>query len=158
MALLLASRSFPKLRTDIEFNKGRCNGNQFEATPGLGDYYRGVAESHGVSTTGKYYCSGLADFPGDPTAWVSNRGDVLSVARAKNMTVRGQVEHEGRPVDVGIPSVVVADDILDDEIAQLVDENPDLDRTQIREDLIALRSGSIDPNPLKVEHTDTNYF
>ena len=51
-----------------DFNKGRVNGNQFEHVPVLGDYSRKLAEDAGVSTTGKTYTRGPAEFPGDPTA------------------------------------------------------------------------------------------
>ena len=94
MAEVLATRSFPGTRTDAEFMKGRYSGDQFAHAPWLGDYYRKVAEGHGVNPAGKYYCAGLADFPGDPTAWIDGRGDVERVAREKGYKVSGMVEYQ----------------------------------------------------------------
>lgn len=154
LAEMLAARKFPALKTDSTFNAGRCNGNQFEDVPGLGDHYKKIAEAAGVSTTGKYYCSGLADFPGDPTAWVSDRGDVLRVAREKNLNVDGDVTHRASEREP-IPDIDVADDLIDREVAEILDEDPTRDRMEVREEVRRLRSGEVDPNPLLV--SDHNF-
>jgi hypothetical protein len=122
MAEMLATRSFPALRTDTEFNKGRCNGNQFEGCPARGDWLRAQAEAAGVSTTGKYYSSALAEYPGDPRAWISDRGDVLRVARENGMTVRGAVEYTP-PECEPKADVAVAPDILHREAGEYVARN-----------------------------------
>ncbi len=149
-AEMLALRKFPGLKTDNIFNKGRCNGNQFEKVPGLGDHYRRIAEAAGVSVTGRFYCAGLADFPGDPTAWVSDRGDVLRVARAKGMRVHGYVEHDPgeRPP---MPDVPVAPELIEAEVAARLEEDPGLRIDDVREEVKKLRTGAVDPNPLIVQ-------
>jgi hypothetical protein len=145
LAEILATRTFPALWTDTEFNRGRCNGNQFEKTPGLGDYYRKAAEAAGVSTTGKHYCTGLADYPGDPTAWVSDRGDVLRVAREKGYKVSGSVDYTppDRGCDPG-PDVAVADDLIDAEVSDILEANPGASRDEVRDRVFQLRSGAVD--------------
>lgn len=130
MAETLALRTFPATRTDREFNLGRCNGNQFEGKPGLGDHYRHLAEQAGVSTTGKYYQHGLASFPGDPTAWVSDKADVLRVAKEKGFKVSGQVEYDPGEREPE-PDVVIADDLVE----AMTDDIMDMDGGYRREDV-----------------------
>src|SRR5918998_2649597 len=56
MAEMLALRRFPAVRgLDSDFNKGQCNGNQFENVPDLGDYNGKLAEDGGVNTTVSVY-------------------------------------------------------------------------------------------------------
>lgn len=149
MAEVLATRSFPGVKTDAVFNEGRFSGDSGKL--GVKELWlQAEAKKHGVSTTGKWYCSGLASFPGDPTAWVDSRGDVMRVAREKNMTVRGYVEHQGHETDPG-GDIPIADDLLGDEVAEVVDANPGADANQVREELFALRTGAVDPNPLRIQ-------
>jgi hypothetical protein len=149
-AEMMATRSFPAVKTDATFNRGRCNGNQFEDTPGLGDYYKGMAEAAGVSTTGKHYCSGLADFPGDPTAWISDRGDVLRIARAKGYRVSGDVNYDPGEREP-MPDVAIAPDIVN----EFVDDYMELDsgerRGDVEERATQLLTGAVDPHPLRVQ-------
>jgi hypothetical protein len=58
------------------------------------------ARAAGINISGKYYYSGLADKRGhlDPAAWLDNAGDIKKVAKAKNLTVHGAVQHEATPV------------------------------------------------------------
>ncbi len=162
MAFLLASQKFPATRTDVDFNRGRVNGNQFEQTPDQGDHLKSMAEAAGVNTTGKWYCRGLADYLGDPTAWVSDRHDVLSVAKAKNLTVHGLVEHEGHEVEA-MPDIDVADDVMDMDLEWWQNQNPDLlrnenSRAELREDLRQIRSGAVDMNEPLVADPVEHFF
>jgi hypothetical protein len=103
MAEMLALKTFPAVRgLDSDFNKGRCNGNQFEQTPGMGNLYRSMAEAAGVSTTGKQYMHGLAEFPGDPGAWVNGTGDVLRIAKERGFNVQGAVEYTPTPLRIAV--------------------------------------------------------
>lgn len=156
MSELLASRSFPGIKTDAIFNEGRFSGEAGR----IGMEQRWLqeqAEAVGVSTTGKFYCRGLADFPGDPTAWVSDRGDVLRVAREKNMTVHGYVEHEGRQVEPAA-DVRIADDLVEGEVNEIMAECPGADREMVREEVFAVRTGGVDPNDLRVGDYDESYL
>ena len=145
MAEVLAYRAFPGLKTDSVFNRGRCNGNQFAQSPWLGDYYRGVAEGRGVSTTGKTYLAQLAEFPGDPMAWVSNRGDVERVCRERGYSCDGAVTvKECRdPLDEG-PSVRVARDLIDSEVESILADAPGSDREAVEARVRELREGRVD--------------
>ena len=57
------------------------------------------ARAAGINISGKYYCAGLADKRAhcDPAAWIDSAGDIKRVARLRNLTVRGVVEHQGTP-------------------------------------------------------------
>lgn len=148
LAASLALKRFPAIKTDSIFNEGRVNGNQFEHCPRQGDFLRKIAEEAGVSTTGKYYCRGLAEYPGDPMAWVSDRGDVLRVARAKNLNiVDGYVTHKARDVEP-MADVPIAADLVEDEVADILDANPGAKPELVRDEVYRLRTGQVDPNPL----------
>ena len=153
MAEMLATRTFPGVKTDSIFNEGKFSSDRGKVGPEE-VWLREQAEAAGVSTNGRWYCKGLASFPGDPTAWVDGRGDVLRIARAKNMTVYGYVEHKGRQTDPGVDTPI-ADDIVDDEVRDILDSCPGARVEDVRERVHALRSGRIDPNPLRV--TDHNF-
>lgn len=57
------------------------------------------AKAAGINTSGKYYMGGIADKRAhrDPAAWVDSAGDILRVAKERNLTVSGIVEHKGEP-------------------------------------------------------------
>src|SRR5262249_30874220 len=86
----------PMTNTDREFLHGHCNGNQFEKKEHIGDYYKSVADAHGVDVKGAVYLSGLAEFPGDPKAWVRGRGDVQKVCEERGWNCNGMVEVKGQ--------------------------------------------------------------
>lgn len=102
LAEMLALQSPPGLKgTDRSFMQGRMNNEQLNAMPE--DHARNLvtlAKRAGINVSGKYYSSGLADHrgPADPEAWVDSASDIKRVAEKRNLTVRGAVEHEGRPM------------------------------------------------------------
>lgn len=147
LAACFAKRSFPGVKTDAVFNEGKFSGQSTGECSARGVWLRTQAEACGVSTTGKWYCSGLASFPGDPTAWVDSRGDMLRIAEAKNMNMHGYVEHKAHQVDPG-DDIDIADDIIEDEVADILEANPFAAVEAVREDLRALRTGAVDNNPL----------
>lgn len=149
LAAVLATKSFPGVKSDAIFNEGR-----FSSDAGKNGkeqlWLKAQAEAAGVSTNGMFYCKGLASFPGDPTAWVGDRSDVLRVAREKNMTVQGYVEHKGHEVDPG-EDVAIADDIIESEVQEILAECPEANYDAVREEVYAVRTGAVDNNPLCVE-------
>ena len=156
MAEMLATRTFPGLKTDAIFNEGKFSGDSGK----IGAqqlWLKEQAEAAGVSTAGKWYCSGLASFPGDPTAWVGDRGDVLRIAREKNMTVHGYIEHQGYETDGG-DDLSIADEIVEDEVSDILAEFPFTAPEEAREHALALRTGAIDLNPLLVQDYDESVF
>lgn len=152
MAEMLATRRFPGVKTDSVFNEGKFSGEAGRCGPQQ-LWLQQQADAAGVSTNGKWYCSGLARFPGDPKAWVGDRGDVARVAAENNMTVHGYVEQKGREVDP-MPDVKLADGIIDSEVNEVLDHCPGADPEAVRDDLTQLRTGAVDPNPLHC----TDYF
>lgn len=149
LAMCLASRSFPGVKTDSIFNEGRFSGDSGKI--GVEQLWlKKQAEDAGVSTTGKFYLKGLASFPGDPTAWVDSRGDVLRVARDKNMNVHGYVEYQGHETDGG-EDKVIADELIEDEVADILEAHPHQNPEAVREEVYAVRTGAIDNNPLRVQ-------
>ncbi len=95
LAAMFAAGAPPMSNTDREFMEGRCNGNQFEKNPQIGDKLAQDAKAAGVSTKGKVYLSGLAAYPGDPRAWVGGRGDVQALCEERNWTASGSVTVKG---------------------------------------------------------------
>lgn len=84
--------------SDRSFMEGRYNNQQLDKMPK--DHAQNIvtlAKRAGINVSGKYYCSGLADSRGiqDPEAWVDGAGDILRVARKRNLTVEGSVTHKG---------------------------------------------------------------
>lgn len=57
------------------------------------------AERAGVDVNGATYLSGLASYPGDPTAWVRSRDDIRRVAEKKRLRVEGAVDCDYIPTD-----------------------------------------------------------
>lgn len=144
MAEMLACRAFPGLRTDAEFLKGKCNGNEFEDQPGLGNFYAAEAARHGVNHVGKTYVSGLARYPGDPEAWISGRGDAERICRERGWGCEGSVnvatqEREARA------DVKLSPDLVDDEVNDIMAMDPGMRRSDVAEKVYQLRSGAIDP-------------
>lgn len=88
---MLAAGSPPMSNTDREFLEGR-NDNQQQATLGMfAEQFKAQAVAAGVSPKGKVYQSGLAQFPGDPQAWVSDRADVARRCAELNYGCEGAV-------------------------------------------------------------------
>lgn len=94
LAEMLALGIPPMSNSDREFLEGHANGNQFDKGPlanEQGDRLRKVAEQGGQNVKGKVYIGGLARFPGDPEAWVSDRGDVKRVVEKRGWKCEGSV-------------------------------------------------------------------
>lgn len=140
LADMLASGRPPRGKTDDTFLaiQDNCNGKQFERQPGVGDLYRRRARAAGVSTTGKVYLSALAEYPGDPHAWVAGRGDVRRRCEERGwgcdgaVKVRGR-EHEHKPVGL-------AADIVEREARKLMERDPGLRPEDARERAFRLRA------------------
>lgn len=145
LAEMFALQQAPAAKTDSEFNKGHCNGNQFEDTPFLGDYYGRLAEEAGVDVTGAVYKSGLARFPGDPQAWVRDRGDVARLVEARGWGCEGDVNVRAQQIEPG-PDIAVADDIVEQRVMAKMDANPDLVHERRPQDVYAEAREEIKPH------------
>lgn len=132
LAEAMAFRQGPALRTDAAFLQGHSNGNQFAGggmQERIGNFYASRARKAGVSTQGKIYLGGLAAFPGDPKAWVADRGDVEKVLDERGWSAAGSVNRQKREpereVDVRVKGGV-APDILDREVARAIAKEPEI--------------------------------
>lgn len=159
LAEMFATKSFPGLKgTDAIFREGWFSGDDGQ-NPLEQTWLRSQAEAAGVSTAGKKYLHGLADYPGDPTAWVGGQSDVLAVAEAKNLTVHGYIERQGTKVDMPDPFTRpyrVADDLINAEVNEILGDMvvPEDVRHDLSEQVREVREGRIDPNPLLVQDTN----
>lgn len=135
---ILETRQAPCARTDATFLRGHCNGSQFEHVPHIGDMYRRIAERAGVDPKGKVYKAGLADFPGDPRAWVDGRGDVLRVAEEKGLHCRGAVNYTPEPTppkEVPLAPDIV-DGIVQDRLAAMGPDAAKADVNELRHEVV----------------------
>lgn len=95
----------PTVQSDTTFFRGaKYGGEQFD------DYTRNAytkpAEAAGVSTNGKVYQHGLARFPGDPMAWIDNKGDARRIIESRGwgsedlgITARNDYEPKRKAID-----------------------------------------------------------
>lgn len=86
----------PGIATDATFLAGMYSdqAKEFNAPSGQGDKLASELRAMGGSTAGKVYLSGLAAYPGDPKAWISDKSDVLRVAEERNYTVSGMTNRK----------------------------------------------------------------
>lgn len=101
LAEMFAFRQAPYGNTDCTFLAERENGRQFQDTPWLGDKYKRRAEADGVDVTGKVYLGQLAEYPGDPKAWVNSRDDVRRVCEERGWGCEGMVDVKGQQKTFG---------------------------------------------------------
>lgn len=133
MAELLAWRQFPGTKgTDRTLLEHRQVSDQFGDSKmgrAMGEIYRKKALAAGVNPHGKVYMHGLADSPGDPTAWVADSADVKRIAASKGLKVSGAVSYTPPEHDVPGPldkPYEASDTLIDREFKQLMSVNPDL--------------------------------
>ena len=140
MAEMFALQSPPGVRgTDRAFMQSRYNNEQFNEMPP--DHARNMitlAKRAGINPSGKYYCAGLADKrgPADPAAWVDSVGDVKRVAQARNLTVRGAVEHQGHEVAPAAPKAL-SDNLTREMMRVEKQRNPTMKKGELREMVLA---------------------
>lgn len=87
--------------TDRALMHGRYNDQWLgDMMPDTAAHVLREARAAGINTSGKYYMGGIADKRAhrDPAAWVDSTADILRVAKERNLTVSGIVEHKGEPV------------------------------------------------------------
>lgn len=136
LAEMFALQKAPGIQTDSTFFAGHCNGNQFEKTPQQGEYLKEVAAKAGVDVTGKVYMSSLAEFPSDPRAWVSTRGEIKQICEERGWSVSGGVNHKSSSYDEGPDPL------------EGVKVNPSLVDNKIRDDL---ESGTLAPDSISTD-------
>lgn len=126
LAEMFALQQSPGLQTDTRFMSENHSYNQFDGGAGdkmAGDRAMDEARRAGVITSGGRYCHQLASYPGDPTAWVWSRADVVEAARRKGLQVEGcgiKYRPPEEPIKIWDNDYKVADDIVQDELESRV--------------------------------------
>ena len=85
---------------DRTLMEGRYDGSWLDKLPKKqADRIVREAKSAGISTSGRFYMSGLADKRGhlDPMAWIDSTADIKRVAKIRNLEVNGIVNVKGEP-------------------------------------------------------------
>lgn len=141
LAEMFALGQPPQSNTDREFLMGTENGRQFEHSPEMGDHHAALAREAGVDITGKVYKAGLAEYPGDPRAWVSGRGDVLRILNERGWGCEGAVNvpvtNIAEPTGGGL-----SPDLVEAEVQDILETVPDpafVDVQDLREQVIERR-------------------
>lgn len=75
------------LVTDTAIFTGDKLGGIGKAPPFVRERYDRLASAAGIVTSGKQYMPELADFPGDPRAYVDSRADMKRLALERNYTI-----------------------------------------------------------------------
>ena len=153
LAEMLAHQEFPGIKTDSIFNEGRFNGDQFETCPAQGNWLRAAGRGGRRQHDRQVLLPGLADFPGDPTAWVADRGDVLRVVARQEPQHRATATSRTRPARSSRwPTCAIADDIIERRGRRTSStSNPGADREEVRDAGLRFETGRSDPNPLLVD-------
>lgn len=133
LAEMFALQAPPMSDSDREFWLGHHNGAQFQDDPRSGDHHLAIAKRAGVNPKGKVYISGLADYPGDPRAWVSGRDEVKSICEKNGWGCRGAVNVKMRSRDKPHKKVDVADDLVNEHVKNRVAADPGLAEKPVEE-------------------------
>lgn len=108
-ALMVATQTPPGTRgTDRAFMEGRYNDQWLDDMPKRqAERILRDARAVGINPNGKTYVGGLADHRAhrDPEAWVDSTADVLRVAKKRNLTVEGIVNHKGTQIPQKPPAL-----------------------------------------------------
>ena len=132
LAEMFALQVAPMSWSEREFLEGHCNGKQFEDVPHVGELYRKEAVKAGVNPTGKIYHGGIAEYPGDPKAWIDGRSHLKSICEANGWGCRGAVNTKLRN-DVEPTKVDVAEHIVEQYARKAVAADPALARKPVEE-------------------------
>jgi hypothetical protein len=116
--------------TDRAFMQGRYDQGWLNTAPKFqADRMIREARAAGINTSGRFYMGGIADKRGhcDPEAWVDSVGDVLRVAKKRNLEVRGIVDYT--PPEQPLPKEVdINPRILREHVRKEMKTNPKLKR------------------------------
>lgn len=128
-AQMLTEQCPPGLKgTERAFSQGRNGGQDIDSWPPfIRDKLVADAKRRGISLQNKMYISGLAEYGCDSRALVSSGDEVVARAKAMNKHVAGAVNHTA--VDLPAPpSVLMAEDLVQESIGHMIKANPDLKR------------------------------
>lgn len=127
LAVMFATRTTPLAKTDDTFFRGwqGTGGEQFGVDHQfVQDAYLGEAKRHGVSTNGKKYMHGLAEYPGDPRAWVGTRGEMVRLLEERGWGCE-QLGVKPRNDSAPPPAPAIADDVRDELVGRYLNGVPE---------------------------------
>lgn len=122
LAEMFAFGESPTVKTDATFLANKHG--QFVGKEHIGDAYKRVAEREGQNTKGKVYLSQLAEYPGDPRAWVDGRGDVQKLCEEKGWGCEGAVKTPLARVEEPLGGKL-SEGLVQEEVKQILAEVPD---------------------------------
>jgi hypothetical protein len=151
MAEVLAPGAFPAIRGP---SSGFMRGTHAQDS-GYDRMRYAAAAAAGVDTNGKRYLSGLARYPNDPEAWVSDLSDVGRVVRERGWNCEGALDVTSFPQGVVadmVPDYDVAPDILEGRVEAELEPYDPPDRTarraaDARDRAAAQLTGRVDLSP-----------
>jgi hypothetical protein len=134
-ALMVATQTPPGTRgTDRAFMEGRLNDQWLDDMPKRqAQRILREARAAGINPHGKTYVGGLADLRAhrDPEAWVDSTADVLRVAKKRNLTVEGIVNHKGTQIPQKPPAL--SERIIQEDIRHYRKLHPGKKTAELRE-------------------------
>ncbi len=135
-----AERRFgvPLVKSNTSYFRGAQYGAaQFAGSdPLVRESYLGAARRAGVSTNGKVYMHGLAEYPGDPRAWVDDVGDARRYIESRGWG-SPDLGIKARN-DVEVPPIPIGEDLVDRALAERV-EAGQIDPNEVEEHRNAVR-------------------
>lgn len=90
----------------------------------VGEHFKALADEAGVVRHGKQYISTLADFPGDPEAYVDSRADMVRVAKKKGKDIDGIANYKHERKGPPEPQGGLAADLAYNLARKIRRENP----------------------------------
>lgn len=104
---MLASQQPPGTRgTDRAFMQGRNNNEDLNRMhKSLRNDLLETARKAGVSVSGKTYCSGLARYAHDPSAWVSSNDEIVAKCKQNGWDCKGSVNYTPPDPPLALPRI-----------------------------------------------------
>ncbi len=116
--------------TDRAFMQGRLAAEWLNEMPkAQADRMVREAQAAGINTSGQFYMGGLADKRAhrDPEAWVDSTGDILRVAKKRDLEVHGIIDYVPPSKPPAAP-IDINPRILNEHVRAEMKENPKLAR------------------------------
>lgn len=145
IAEMRASRSFPQVtvRNGTAYDRGRsCHAPESKGARFLYEQTKKISErlKPGCTSGHKHYNASLAEFVGDPRAWVSDANDAMRVVKARNLNIEdGCLKNTASAKDPE-PEVALSEKLIKENIVREVMHDPGLAEPKklkkLREDII----------------------
>lgn len=101
---MLRTGQTPHIKTDTSLFTGDNIGLGSIQDPGLIEYYKREAQAAGVNPDAARYVPELAEYPGDPRAWVRDRGEMKQVLEERGWGCEEGLVKIARPEPASAPA------------------------------------------------------